>query len=122
MRCGSYAFDRLIEGQIQRISRTTGDHAVKGLLQLFQHYARDELHALEMCNHRIAGKNPSDFAVTGERDVHYEVVPSDSRDLQQFAVKRIIFGVALRRAVFTHELRAMQDLDRFLSCQARSNE
>src|ERR1700733_7222964 len=60
------AFDRLIEGQIERMSRCTGDDEICQPWQRFEGSVFQELHPRGVSLHSVAGEYPGDAAALSE--------------------------------------------------------
>ena len=122
MRCGSDAFDGLIEGKVEGVAGAGGDYGVDGLVELFEHHFADEFDTGGVGLFRVAGEDTGDFTLAGEGDVEHKGVAGHAGDFLQFFVERVVGDGAFDRADITHEAGAVDDLDRFLSGEAGSDQ
>ena len=119
---GRHSLDRLVIREVQRVSGGRGDRGVDGLVEGLQHHLRDELDAGPVRLLRVSGEDAGDRAVPRQRHVEQEIVPRHARDLEQFAVQRVVFDGAFDGARVAHELRAVQDLDGLLRGEPRRDQ
>src|SRR3954471_6073498 len=75
-----------------------------------------------MSKDRIACKDSRYLPVAGQCDIEDEVVPGNSRDLEQLLVQRIAFDGSFGCQGFTHEQGRVNCLDGWFGCDSGNNQ
>ena len=115
---GVDALERLVEGEVERMSGGAGNGRVEELRHPRYRGRTNEVDSRGVGRLRRAGKDAADGALLRKRHVQQEVVARHAHHLQQLGVQRVTLDGSLVGQRLAHEARRVQHLDRLLGGQA----